>query len=113
MKQELHLQDANECWSELLKMLQQQLPALKNSAPDGPSFRYEMKVEKCSSSIQYRVRFVSSFIDQYFGGTFDVEMKCAEAPDEPSTSSRENFLQLSCFISQEVKYMLSGLKSVK
>ncbi|KAG4080621.1 hypothetical protein HA402_006222 [Bradysia odoriphaga] len=84
-------QDANECWSELLKMLQQQLPALKNSSADGPSFR--------------------SFIDQYFGGTFDVEMKCIEAPDEPSTSSRENFLQLSCFISQEVKYMLSGLKS--
>ncbi len=73
-------------------MLQQQLPALKNSAQDGPSF--------------------SSFIDQYFGGSFDVEMKCAEAPDEPSTTSKENFLQLSCFISQEVKYMLSGLKSV-
>lgn len=54
----------------------------------------------------------SSFIDQYFGGSFDVEMKCAEAPDEPSTLSKENFLQLSCFISQEVKYMLSGLRSV-
>lgn len=42
-----------------------------------------------------------------------MEMKCAEAPDEPPTTSRENFLQLSCFISQDVKYMLSGLKSVK
>lgn len=55
----------------------------------------------------------SSFIDQYFGGSFDVEMKCAEAPEEPSTFSKENFLQLSCFISQEVKYMLSGLRSVR
>lgn len=38
-------------------------------------------------------------------------MKCSEAPDEPSTYSKENFLQLSCFISQEVRYMQSGLKS--
>lgn len=54
----------------------------------------------------------SSFIEQYFGGAFDVEMKCAEAVDEVPKKSQENFLQLSCFISQEVKYMHSGLKSV-
>lgn len=54
----------------------------------------------------------SSFIEQYFGGAFDVVMKCAEAPDETPTTSKENFLQLSCFISQEVKYMHSGLRSV-
>ena len=39
-------------------------------------------------------------------------MNCSEAPDEPTTSSTEPFLQLSCFISTEVKYMHSGLKSV-
>lgn len=50
-------------------------------------------------------------IDQYFGVTFDVELKCVEAEDEPPTKSKEQFLQLSCFISQDVKYMLSGLKS--
>lgn len=55
----------------------------------------------------------SSFIEQFFGGAFDVEMKCTEAPDEPVTKSKENFLQLSCFISAEVKYMHSGLKSVR
>lgn len=54
----------------------------------------------------------SSLIDQYFGGSFDVEMKCTEAPEEEPKRSKENFLQLSCFISQEVKYMLSGIKSV-
>lgn len=53
----------------------------------------------------------SSLIDQYFGGSFDVEMKCSEAEDEESSKSKENFLQLSCFISPEVKYMHSGLKS--
>lgn len=56
--------------------------------------------------------FSRSFIDQYFGGTFDVEWKCVEAEDEPTTKSTENYLQLSCFISQDVKYMQSGLRSV-
>ncbi|XP_020807198.1 ubiquitin carboxyl-terminal hydrolase 14 isoform X1 [Drosophila serrata] len=53
----------------------------------------------------------SSFIDQYFGGTFEVKMSSEEVPDEPSTVTTENFLQLSCFISMDVKYMQSGLKS--
>lgn len=81
-------QDANECWCELLKMLQQKLPAKPGS-----------------NSANY-----SSFIEQFFGGTFDCQMKCVEAEDEEVTKSKENFLQLSCFISTEVKYMHSGLK---
>ncbi|CAG2063203.1 unnamed protein product, partial [Timema podura] len=52
-----------------------------------------------------------SLIEQYFGGTFDVELKCTEAEEELPTHSKENFLQLSCFISQDVRYMVSGLKS--
>lgn len=51
-------------------------------------------------------------MDQYFGGKFDVELKCVECEDEPPTKTTEDFLQLSCFISQDVKYMHSGLKSV-
>lgn len=51
-------------------------------------------------------------MDQYFGGTFDVELKCVEAEDEPVSKSKEQFLQLSCFISQDVRYMHSGLKNV-
>lgn len=79
-------QDANECLTELMKMLQQKLP------PSNTTGNF------------------NSFIDQYFGGTFDVEMKCVESDEEPATKSKENFLQLSCFISPEVKYMHSGLK---
>lgn len=79
-------QDANECWSELMKMLQQKLPPRGDETKKG------------------------SFIEQYFGGTMDIEMKCKESPEEPSTFSKENFLQMSCFISTEVKYMQSGLK---
>uniref|UniRef100_A0A2M4ADJ1 Ubiquitin carboxyl-terminal hydrolase n=1 Tax=Anopheles triannulatus TaxID=58253 RepID=A0A2M4ADJ1_9DIPT len=85
-------QDANECWSELLKMLQQTLPSQKVDDLDDKSVKH------------------SSFIDQWFGGTFDVEMKCTEAEGEPTSKSKENFLQLSCFISTEVKYMHSGLR---
>ncbi|XP_019879627.1 ubiquitin carboxyl-terminal hydrolase 14 [Aethina tumida] len=85
-------QDANEFWTELVRMLQQKLPA--NSSGGG-----------CGSD-QFK-----SIIDQYFGGTFDVDYKCVEAEDEPVTNSKEQFLQLSCFISQDVRYMHSGLRS--
>uniref|UniRef100_U5EZI9 Ubiquitin carboxyl-terminal hydrolase n=1 Tax=Corethrella appendiculata TaxID=1370023 RepID=U5EZI9_9DIPT len=81
-------QDANECWCELLKMLQQKLPSAKGN-----------------NSSKY-----NSIIEQFFGGTFDVEMKNTESEDEPVTKSTENFLQLSCFISTEVKYMHSGIR---
>lgn len=69
-------------------------------------------VVPCQLYIKLTILHFSSFIEQYFGGSFDVEMKCAEAEDEAPKKSQENFLQLSCFISQEVKYMQSGLKSV-
>lgn len=88
-------QDANECWTEVMRMLQQKLPAVPSADLS----------EACMGS-KY-----SSFIDQFFGGEFDVTLKCAESEDEPETHSKENFLQLSCFISQEVKYLHSGLKS--
>lgn len=81
-------QDANECWIELTKML--------------------MKIEPKSGGNSQKY---SSFIEQYFGGTFECEMKCAEVEDEEVKKSTENWLQLSCFISTEVKYMHSGLRS--
>nr|QBH73747.1 hypothetical protein [Thermobia domestica] len=84
-------QDANECWTELVRMLQQKLPSIKIDEEQTSRF--------------------NSFIDQYFGGTFNVELKCTEAEDEAPTYSTENFLQLSCFISQDVRYMQSGLRS--
>ncbi|KAH8376986.1 hypothetical protein KR093_002549, partial [Drosophila rubida] len=88
-------QDANECWSEILKMLQQKLRPLSQQ----------------SDSTVAEKKPHNSFIEQFFGGTFEVKMTSDEAPDEPATISSENFLQLSCFISMEVKYMQSGLKS--
>jgi len=51
------------------------------------------------------------FIDQFFGGELEATMKCVETDDEEPSKSVENFLQLSCFIEKEVKYMQSGLKA--
>ncbi|XP_022907303.1 ubiquitin carboxyl-terminal hydrolase 14 [Onthophagus taurus] len=82
-------QDANECWTEMVRMLQQKLPAKNSTSTEGHK----------------------SLIDQYFGGSFDVEWKCSETDDEPPTKSKEQFLQLSCFISQDVRYMHSGLRN--
>ncbi|KAL0279456.1 UNVERIFIED_CONTAM: hypothetical protein PYX00_001005 [Menopon gallinae] len=83
-------QDANECWSEMIRMLQLKLPSKDNN---GKSSEFK------------------SFIDQFFGGTFVYEMKCTESDEEMVTQGKEDFLQLSCFISADVKYMLSGLKN--
>ncbi|GBP35589.1 Ubiquitin carboxyl-terminal hydrolase 14 [Eumeta japonica] len=80
-------QDASECWTEIVRALQQRLPA----APSPSGSR-------------------ASVIEQYFGGTLDVELVCAETEEPPARSS-ESFLQLSCFISQDVKYLQSGLRS--
>ncbi|XP_013781694.1 ubiquitin carboxyl-terminal hydrolase 14-like [Limulus polyphemus] len=92
-------QDANECWTEVMRMLQQKLPPVSSLATSDPSTEGAVSSNSCN------------FIDQYFGGTFDVSLKCVESDDEKEAESKENFLQLSCFISQDVKYLHSGLKS--
>lgn len=89
-------QDANEFWVELVRSLQQKLIASSSESGQGPAAA---------------AAAAASFIDQYFGGEFESEMKCAEATDEEVTKSREKFLQLSCFIDQDVKYMQTGLKN--
>lgn len=78
-------QDANECWVELMRTLKSHLkdPAIGDK----------------------------NVVDTFFGGKFEVTMECKEegAKEEP-VKSEEDFLQLSCFISPETKYLQSGLK---
>jgi ubiquitin carboxyl-terminal hydrolase 14 len=76
----------NRLWTEVVRMLQQKLPAQEKGKYD-------------------------SIIDEYFCGKFSVEMKCDEAEAETVTKTEEKFLQLSCFISEEIKYMQSGIVS--
>ena len=47
----------------------------------------------------------------FFGGVFDTTLKNVESEEEPKAEGKEEFLQLSCFIQQEVKYMHTGLRS--
>lgn len=70
-------QDANECWSELVKVLQQKL-----------------KIKSGDSSID--------LISKYFGGQFASKLTCKDNDQEETTTSSESFLQLSCFISQGI-----------
>ncbi|ELT88016.1 hypothetical protein CAPTEDRAFT_159540 [Capitella teleta] len=89
-------QDANECWTQLVRCMQKKLPALKSSEDSA-------QASSASSS--------QGFIDQYMGGQFSNTMKCIESEDEEPTHSTEVFYQLSCFIEKEVKYLATGLKS--
>ncbi|XP_067677847.1 ubiquitin carboxyl-terminal hydrolase 14-like [Haliotis asinina] len=87
-------QDANECWTEIVRSLQQKLPSIQSGGESSAA---------ASGG--------KGFIDQYLGGEFEVVMKCTEAPEEEEKKSTESFLQLSCFIEKEVKYMATGLRS--
>lgn len=76
-------QDANEFWLEILRAMQNKLRGADNT----------------------------NVVTKNFGGTFEVTFKCKEDETEPATTSKEDFLQLSCFLSQEVKYLANGLKA--
>ena len=88
-------QDANECWTEMLRILQQKLPKLADTT---------------SSNGAAVASYRKGLVDQYFAGEFTSTMKCDEALEEPAVTNNESFLQLSCFISQDVKYLQTGLK---
>ena len=81
-------QDANECWVKLMGMIKQKLMSKPNEA-----------------------EAAKSVVDQYFGLEFATETKCAETDEEPVIKSTEKFLQYSCYIDKEVKYLASGLKN--
>jgi ubiquitin carboxyl-terminal hydrolase 14 len=101
-------QDANEFLTELLRVLQQKLPRIDlnvNSNPPVAASATTSGAAAAASNTKY-----SNLIDQYFSGEFATEMKCDEAPDEPPSKNKESFLQLSCFISQDVKYLQTGLR---
>jgi len=84
-------QDASECWTELMRLLQDELPAKE---PEKTLKNYS-----------------GNLISQYFTGQFNCEWKCVESEAEGTTNTKDNFNQLSCHISQDVKYLHTGLKA--
>ncbi|CAF0762584.1 unnamed protein product [Didymodactylos carnosus] len=89
-------QDANEFWVQMMQILQINLPGIKEQ-------------QQIANSIA--ASNTKSLVDQFFGITVKATLKCDEAPEEPPSISEERLLQLSCFISQDVKYMHTGLKN--
>uniref|UniRef100_A0A0K0DCZ8 Ubiquitin carboxyl-terminal hydrolase 14 n=1 Tax=Angiostrongylus cantonensis TaxID=6313 RepID=A0A0K0DCZ8_ANGCA len=80
----LEQQDANECFSEIQRMLLNALSANKEH--------------------------IGMDIREFFRGRYQVRQKCLECEDEPVQSTTEEFYQLSCFLSPEVRYIQSGIK---
>lgn len=77
-------QDPNECWKEFLRAFKVKLPPESGSKHP-------------------------SVIDQYMGGSFEVEMKCDDAPEEPVSITTKDFLQLNCLIEHGTKFLVPGL----
>ena len=95
-------QDANECWVEVLRMLQVwslsfKLPYL--------SCLIQAKTSATETSTK------GNAIDQFLGIECSSETKCNEAPEEAPSQSMEKFLQFSCYIDKDVKYLHTGLKN--
>lgn len=93
-------QDANECWLQMMRVLQQKLEPLEPETP----------METGNESGAATASAKKNFIDQYFGVEYETTMKCTESEDEEPTKGTESHLQLSCFINQEVKYLATGLR---
>ncbi|XP_064202993.1 ubiquitin carboxyl-terminal hydrolase 14 isoform X2 [Anguilla rostrata] len=93
-------QDANECWLQMMRVLQQKL---EPEIPESP-------METDSESGDTGAAAKKNFIDQYFGVEFETTMKCTESEEEEPAIGKESQLQLSCFINQEVKYLATGLR---
>uniref|UniRef100_A0A0N4ZAH4 Ubiquitin carboxyl-terminal hydrolase n=1 Tax=Parastrongyloides trichosuri TaxID=131310 RepID=A0A0N4ZAH4_PARTI len=83
-KGDLEQQDANEAWVEICKHV---LPKLKIPSADNVS------------------------LNKLFAGSFESTIKNLENPEEEVTTSSEDFMQLSCYLAQDVKYLQNGLKS--
>ncbi|TKS79707.1 Ubiquitin carboxyl-terminal hydrolase 14 [Collichthys lucidus] len=96
-------QDANECWLQMMRVLQQKLEPLEPETP------MELEAESGAASASTK----KNFIDQYFGVEFETTMKCTESEEEEPIKGKESQLQLSCFINQEVKYLATGLRLSK
>uniref|UniRef100_A0A4W6C7Z9 Ubiquitin carboxyl-terminal hydrolase n=1 Tax=Lates calcarifer TaxID=8187 RepID=A0A4W6C7Z9_LATCA len=98
-------QDANECWLQMMRVLQQKLEPLEPETPmEVNSILTGGQITSASASAK------KNFIDQYFGVEFETSMKCTESEEEEPIKGKESQLQLSCFINQEVKYLATGLR---
>ncbi|XP_018016174.1 ubiquitin carboxyl-terminal hydrolase 14 [Hyalella azteca] len=84
-------QDASECWTELLRMMQECLGPIQPELSK-PCFR-------------------SSLVEQYMNGEMESVWTCTEEGGEAPTTTVSTFNQLSCHISTDVNHLHTGLLS--
>lgn len=90
-------QDANECYTELVRCLQQRLPLPSTQRPTDSSNNIATASQK--------------WIDIYLRGEQECVLKNSEDENEEPSTSTESFLQLSCFIDSETKYIHTGIRN--
>ncbi|XP_055347299.1 ubiquitin carboxyl-terminal hydrolase 14-like [Paramacrobiotus metropolitanus] len=100
-------QDANEAWTELISNLRSQLPNVMPVERGGAFLSGRHLTAESSGPLSS----INNVIEQYMYGELEVTMKCKESDTEPEVRSKEKFLQLSCFISQDVRYLQAGLQN--
>lgn len=80
-------QDAEECWSQIMHTLRQNLRAAGSNTGN-----------------------VESSLDKYLGGKLQTVMTCSESDAEPSVTSEESFIKLNCHIGGTTNFMIDGIK---
>jgi ubiquitin carboxyl-terminal hydrolase 14 len=83
-------QDAEECWSTLVRALSQKLPAIKLSGEEGSAAR-------------------SNAVNQLFSGEIVSTYTCKEAPEDKLVQ-RDTFTKLMCHITSQTNFLVNGLK---
>lgn len=77
-------QDANECYTELVRCLQQRLPLPPSQRPTDSSNNVAVASQK--------------WVDVFMRGEQECVLKNSEDENEEPSISTESFLQISCFI---------------
>ena len=100
-------QDANECWMEVLRMLQNKTTPTETSIKANAVEQF-MGIE-CSS--ETKCVEVNTVIFHQVGSNWKIRNILFQAEGEEATKSTEKFIQFSCYIDKDVKYLHTGLKN--
>lgn len=80
-------QDAEECWSQIIYTLRQNLKSEGNTSQN-----------------------VESALDTFMSGRMRTIMTCAETDAEPEVETSESFIKLNCHIGSSTNYMIDGIR---
>ncbi|KAF8386804.1 usp-14, partial [Pristionchus pacificus] len=98
----------------MMTVLHQAFPQFATRSPQG--HLQQQDANECFTEVQRHIfdglkpTETGTKTSDFFRGTYAVTLKNTESAEEPEIKSTEDFFQLSCFLSQEVKYIQTGLK---